>query len=265
MIISRLTKLGALTAAGLMAAVVLAGVVQATLATSPVFNAYDTVQLHYGVGSESDFLRLGASGELGNTLDVCTDGQVVDLWFYIHNSTAASANGADFSGPGVAHNTMVRVAVDETKVGNSHSVVASIDSDETNPVTDSVTINCGDQNIQLKYKKVSHFGTKAPALTDFGNFALVGDIKQGAYLGYQKDGQKGIVPGCWEYRARINVQLQVEVVQPEEEPEEIPEETPEEPPITDTGSDALNYTLAMLVLGSAVVSAAGYKTLSRRN
>ena len=267
---NKLIKLSVFTIAGLMVAVVMSGVVKATLAVTPAFNAYDTVQLHYGVGPESDFLRLGTNGELGNTMDACTDGQVIDLWFYIHNSTAASANGTNFDGAGVASNTVVRVDVNETRTGNSHSVVASIDSDQTNPITDSVTINCAGKDIQLKYKKVSHFGTRAPAMSDFGNFALVGDLQTGAHLGYQKDGQKGIVPGCWEYRARINVQLEVKEV-PAETPEETPKEPPttppvQEPPVPKTGLGGSNHILAMLVLGSAVISATGYRALlSRRN
>ena len=271
----RYIKLSIFTVIGLMMAVVgVAGISSAYATTpqpgtKPSWNTYNSVPLHYGVGSESDFLRLGTNGELGNQMDnVCTDGQLIDLWFYIHNSTAEVGNGTNFDGPGVAHNTVVRLAVNEAKEANSHSIVASINADETKPVSDNVTVNCGDQKIKLKYKKISHFGTKAPSIVGFGNFALIGDIQQGAHLGYQKDGKKGIVPGCWEYRARINVQLEVEVVQPDEpeqpdEPDE-PDE-PEQPTVTETGSGS-DYALAMLVFGSAVVSTVGYRTLlGRRN
>ena len=162
---NKLFKISALSVIGVLSAILLAGPVAATLRTTAVFNAYDGVQLHYGVGSESDFLRLGNSGEMGNTMEVCEDGQTVDLWFYIHNSTAESANGENFDGPGVATNTVVSLDVDEQAEANSHSVVASIDSDQTNPIADDVTITCADENIRLVYKAVTHFGTKAPALT----------------------------------------------------------------------------------------------------
>ncbi len=265
----RIFKISALSIVGLMLAVLAAGVVQATLDTTAIFNAYDNVQLHYGVGSESDFLRLGNSGEQGNTLEACEDGQLVDLWFYVHNSTAESANGADFDGPGVATNTVIGLAVNEGKEARSHSVVASIDSDQTNPLSDSVTITCADKDIKLVYKAVTHFGTKAPALTELGNFSLVGDLREGASLGYQKGDHKGVVPACWQYRARLNIQLQVvEVVEkpapaPEmEEPEKVTEEVTKVP---DTGyNDTFNLTLAMLVLGSAVLAAWGHKAISVR-
>ena len=268
---NKLFKISALSVIGALSAVLLAGPVAANLKTSAVFNAYDGVQLHYGVGSESDFLRLGNSGEKGNALEVCEDGQTVDLWFYVHNSTAESANGKNFDGPGVATNTVIGLDVDETAKANSHSVVASIDSDQTNPITDDVTITCADEKIRLVYKAVTHFGTKAPALTGLGNFTLVGDLQDGASLGYQRGERKGVVPACWQYRARLNVQLEVKVVEeePEEKPETVSEEPEEEPEeattIIDTGvSDAINLTVAMLVLGTAAVAATGHRALTAR-
>ena len=270
---NKIFKISALSVVGLMLAVVVTGTVYAAKeGTTAVFNAYDNVQLHYGVGSESDFLRLGESGELGNTLEACEDGQLVDLWFYVHNSTAESANGADFSGPAVATNTVVGLEVDEDAKARSHSVVASIDSDQTNPINNGVTITCADKDIQLVYKAVTHFGTKAPALTDFGNFSLVGDLTEGASLGYQKGDHEGLVPGCWQYRARLNVQLQVVEVEEvvEEEPEtEIEEEAEEVEPeevtqIAETGYTAINSTLAMLVLSGAAIAAWGHRMVHIR-
>lgn len=266
-------KIGALSVAGLMSAILLAGPVTAALQTTAVFNAYDGVQLHYGVGSESDFLRLGQSGELGNTLEACEDGQLIDLWFYVHNSTAESANGADFDGPGVATNTVISLNVDEDAQARSHSVVASIDSDQTNPLSDSVTITCADKDVQLVYKTVTHFGTTAPALTNLGNFSLVGDITGGASLGYQGGETKGVVPACWQYRARLNVQIQVvEVVEEEEEEEtptiaEEPEEVPEEvTQIIPLGAEGPTFSaLAMFVfLSSAALATASHKLAHRR-
>ena len=271
---NKIFKISALSVVGLMLAVVITGTVHAVAeGTTAVFNAYDNVQLHYGVGSESDFLRLGESGEQGNTLEACENGQLIDLWFYVHNSTAETANGADFSGLGVATNTVIGLEVDEDAQSHSHNVVASIDSDQTNTITDGITITCADKDIQLVYKAVTHFGTKAPALADFGNFSLVGDLREGASLGYQKGEHEGLVPGCWQYRARLNVQLQIVEVVEEEEPEEEPEiettepevEEPEEvTQIAETGYNAINSTLVMLVLGGAAIAAWGHRMLSIR-
>ena len=274
---SKIFKISVLSIVGLMLAVVIAGSVQATQETTPVFNAYNNVQLHYGIGSESDFLRLGNLGEQGNSIEVCEDGQLVDLWFYVHNSTAEIANGDNFDGPGVASGTVIGLDVDEDSVARSHSVVASIDSTQTNPITDAINITCADKDIQLVYKAVTHFGTKAPALTEFGNFSLVGDLRDGASLGYQQGGREGLVPGCWQYRARLNVQLQVvEVVEEEQEEEEVEEEeeTVEEAPqeeeeeeeeeLPPTGDQAITPALAMLVLSSAVFAALGHRAVTVR-
>ena len=268
----KILKVSVLSVVGLMLAVVVTGTVQASQPdTTAIFNAYDNVQLHYGIGSESDFLRLGVSGEQGNSIEVCEDGQLVDLWFYVHNSTAASTNGTDFDGPGVATGTVVDLDVNEDSVARSHSVVASIDSDQTNPITDSVTITCADKDIQLVYKAVTHFGTTAPALTDFGNFSLVGELIDGASLGYQQgDRGEGVVPGCWQYRARLNIQLQVveveEVVEEEETTEEeVVEEEEEEEIISETGgSQVITPALAMLILSASVLAAWGHRAVFAR-
>ena len=185
---------------------------------SPNFNIYNNVKLHYGIGSERDFLRLGTKGELGNSLEACQDGQVIDLWFYVHNGTATNMNVWDYTGPGVAKGTTVKLNVDENVVGRSHSVVGSIDSNQTDPITNGVTISCANKDIKLKYKGVSYFGTPAPVAplnSGYGSYELQGDISKGALLGYTivyGDGTTGVVPGCWDYRARINVQLEVEVL-----------------------------------------------------
>ena len=265
---NKFLRLNALAVVAVMVTVLVAGTVNAALRTSPVFNAYNNVQLHYGVGAESDFLRLGKSGEFGNTLEACQDGQLVDLWFYVHNSTAESANGANFDGPGVATGTVVALAVNDDQVARSHSVFASIDSDQTNAIRDGVTITCADKDISLTYKKISHFGTPAPASAQHGNFSLVGDLRQGASLGYTKGDTSGIVPGCWQYRARINVQLQVNVVEPAKQPEQPEPEKeqpePETPEIPVTGFTVLDPTLATLVMGSAATAAFGYRAATSR-
>lgn len=258
---NKIIKLSGLVVAGLILSVAIAtGVNAINPKTTAIFNAYETVQLHYGVGSEQDFLRLGTRGELGNEIEVCKDGQVVDLWLYVHNSTSEEANYSDFSGPGVATNTKIALDIDESAVGQSHSVVASIDSDQTSPITDGVTITCNQEGKQIKvaYKTVSDFGHKAPALKTLGNFNFdASNILNGALLGYQSDEAEGIVPGCWQYRARINVQLTVSVIEQAEEQEvEMP------PELTETGSQSQALTLALLIIGTITVATIAHRQLA---
>ena len=214
---NRSLKLSLVVMAALITTVVIAGSVKATTRGDwPVFNIYDNVKLHYGVGSESDFLRLGTRGELGNSIEVCEDGKLIDLWFYVHNGIAAQQNGFNFADPGVMTGTTVKLEVDEAKVAESHTIVGSIASDRTNPITDGITITCANRNIKLTYKGVSYFGTPAPVNPNrvhVGAYTLQGDVSQGAFLGYEYgNGTKGVVPGCWEYRARINLQVEVSVL-----------------------------------------------------
>ena len=277
--------LAILMVAGLALAVV--GAQPSAATVQPIFNAYEGVSLHYGTGSESDFLRLGKLGEQGNTIEACTNGQVIDLWMYVHNSKSARQNGTDFDGPGVANNTRVRFAVNQDAPGHLHQLVATIDSDETNAISDNVSIRCRDHAIKVKYKAMTYFGSAAPTATGFDAYDLRGDMLSGALLGYQKGSRKGIVPGCWEYRSRINMQVEIVKVEPEEdepvedepeedepvedEPEEdepVEDETPETPEqiVKNNDGQALALTAVLLAIGSAAVATTGHRTFaSRRN
>ena len=201
---------------------------------------------------EADFLRFGMRGELGNgdDVDFCSD-QTLDLWFYVHNGTSERTNSTsgdwaagnqtaeDFwnadnqalDGPAVAHNTTVRLEVPAETAG-SHVVTASITSDESDAVADSVQIACADETKQVSLiysEETTLLSTRAFAHPDLGGFNLRGDLSSetGAVLGYGDDGQ-GIVPSCWDFSAVIRGKLQI-VVSDETTVEEPPEETPEEP------------------------------------
>ena len=250
-----------------MTSVLVAGAANASTGTvRPYWNTYSEAPMHYGYGPESDFLRLGAKGEGGNQVDVCEDGQVVDLYFYVHNSTPAEANGdpVKLDGPGVSRRTKVKLDVPTTQASNSHTLVATISSDNSDVVTDTVTINCPGKQITLQYLEDSvNMGTSAEDHSTLGEFEMVGNLSVGATLGYEG----GLVPGCWEYRARIGAQVMVSVfdvpVDPEipDEPEEtdVPDE-PEETPRTGIASTSL--TLA--ALGSIVGGVCHQAVVARR-
>ena len=230
---------------------------------------------------EADFLRFGLRGELGNgdDVDFCSD-QTVDVWFYIHNGTAAVNNNTsgnsddtDFDGPAVAHDTTVRLDV-PAEAGNQHLVTASITSDASDDVADSVQINCSDETkqVSLTYLEAETLlSTRAPAHASLGGFNLRGNLADqgGAVLGYGTDGQ-GIVPGCWDYSAVIRGKLQI-VVSDEtpveepgeetpEEPEDTPEDEPEDIPALGPGGAA---PLAAVAL-SSVLGAVSYRAVQSR-
>lgn len=181
------------------------GNVAAQSATGPFFNIHSGVG--NGVGDESDFLRINnATG--GNTAEACTDGQEVNLWFYVHNGQSSLNNGTDYTGSGVATNTVVDIDFNNSGFTNSHEIEASIGAANASTVTDTVDINCGSEQISIEYVS-QNMSTNAPDWTS--PYSLTGNIMNGATLGY--DG--GLVPGCWDYRAYITVTVKVHIEEEE--------------------------------------------------
>ena len=256
-------KLLSLLAATAIFSVVIGGSVTATSHDNrPVFNHKTDVTFvvdddgNQENRDEADFLRFGFRGEQGNgdDIDFCSD-QTLDLWFYIHNGTSEGQNNAagdwrsgdtdnddpfwnadnsTLDGPSVAHNTTVKLDFSD-EATNSHVVTASIKSDESNEVTDSVQITClSDETKQISLEYVEEetlLSTRAPEHGTLGTIDLVGDLASdsGAVLGYGD----GIVPSCFEFASVIRGQLKLIVTEdtelvddPETDPED-PDDTPE--------------------------------------
>lgn len=194
----------------------------------PAFNWYDNVS---GVGDESDFLRIGANAAEGvNTKEVCQEGARLKFWFYIHNGSEPINNGANLDGPGVAVNTRLNLSVPQNQAGNSHDITASISANNADTVADKVTITCATRKVTLEYVGVTDFATTATN-NALGAFTLGGDPINGASLGYPG----GKVPGCWEFRGRLNFEVIVHVQEsPKADPK--PNPVPPELPKTGTGS-----------------------------
>lgn len=156
-----------------------------------------------GIGEEKDFLRIGdANG--GNTAEACTEGQNVNLWFYVHNTNPTELNGPNLDSNAVAKNTKVDLNFKNSSFANSQEIDASVQATNSALASDNAFITCQGQAISLEYVSQSLF-TNAPAFTS--PYALTGSIMDSATLGY--DG--GVVPGCFEYRAFITVIVKVHV------------------------------------------------------
>ena len=167
------------------------------------FNKWDNVA---GIGDESNFVRIDDQNG-PETTEACEDGKTVDVWMYIHNGTSPELNGENYDGPGVAENTVITVDQSPEGASNTHTITGTISADNAPTISDTVTITCGSEEVELKYNGVVRFGATQP------DFKLNGDPINGAQVGF--DG--GRVPGCWDYRATVVVQF--EVVN-EEEPAE---------------------------------------------
>ena len=184
----------------------LVGHVQAaTNPYGPMFNYFTDAP---GVGDEHDFLRIQkADGSRVNSVEQC-EGDV-NMWFYVHNSQAAANNGTDYTGPGVAHDTRLRVQMPAGEK-NSQEIKAFVSASNATTVSDGAFITCGGTPIALNFAGITDIYTTAPE-----GYNLTGDITsaQGATLALK--GKPGdLMPGCWDHRVRLNFKLTIKKQKP---------------------------------------------------
>jgi hypothetical protein len=223
---------------------------KASAEVKPYFNYYHAVD---GVGDEADFLRIGKTAAEGkNTLEACEEGTAVDFWFYIHNGSEPEFNGTNFDGDGVAHNTRLNLSVPQNQKSHSHQIAASISADRADTVHDTATITCGSKNITLEYKGVTDFSTTA-STNVLGEYKLGGDPINGASLGYPG----GVVPGCWDFRGRLNFRVIVHVEQDKTTP---PVSKPKPKALPNTGSG----DVVAIFLATTAVTTLAYAFVGRK-
>lgn len=174
--------------------------VKAATVDGPMFNYFTDAS---GIGDEHDFLRVQKTdGSRVNTLEQC-DGEV-SMWFYVHNSQAAINNGDNYTGPAVAKNTRLRVAM-PTGESKSQEIKAFVSADNAATVSDNAYLTCGNTPISLSYAGLSELYTIAPE-----GYDLTGDLTsaQGAALSL-KGYQGGLMPGCWDHRVRLTFKVKI--------------------------------------------------------
>ena len=170
----------------------------------PLFNYFTDAPSFkgYAIGQEKDFLRIkqGANGTT-NTAEVC-EGDV-SMWFYVHNSQAAFNNGENYTGPGVAKDTRIRVAIPTAK-SQAHVLTGYVSASNANTVSDTATITCGSEATTLEYANNVEIQTNAPE-----GMKINGDITsaQGATIGL--NGKDGVYPGCWDHRVLVTFKVKV--------------------------------------------------------
>ena len=187
------------------------------ISNGPSFNS-GTHSLFGQATSEKDFLRLGVNGEKGNTLTVCRDGTEVKVWFYVHNHAPSDLNGTDLDGSAVATNTTVRLKAATGKYANGHRLHGYIDSDQTSPINNSVTIQCGSKKIALEYSDIDVSRLKDTSSTSpgpdkaaWGKYSLWSNpLNSNAQIGFRG----GKMPGCWHYRMVMVFKFKVRVSSP---------------------------------------------------
>jgi hypothetical protein len=170
----------------------------------PGFNVFTGVP---GVGDESDFLRGRVSGSSADFTDpvndACVDGTQYSVRAYVHNAANQTLND-NGTGPGVAHDTKVKVSVPTT---TASKITGTISASNAASVTDTLTINCNGKTMQLSYVN----GTAIEQRMD-GTTAPLNDsiVSTGALIGSHD--VNGDMWGCFEQRVLVFLKVQVKEV-----------------------------------------------------
>lgn len=172
----------------------------------PGFNVFTGVP---DVGNESDFMRGRVSGSSNPFTDPvndsCADNTQYSVRIYVHNGANQTLNN-NGTGPGVAHNTKVKVGVPSTTASN---ITGTISASNAASVNDTLTINCNGKTMQLSYVTGSAIQQHMDGTTDPLSDSIV---TTGAPIGTKSP--NGDMWGCFEQRVLVFLKVQVKEVPP---------------------------------------------------
>lgn len=226
-------------------------IASAEIITTPLFNRYTDVS---GIGDEKDFLRvLNADGSTINTKEICSgEGE---LWMYVHNGQGSQNNddtskpGA-YDGIGVARDTRVKLSLPNTYT-NSTTATGTVSASNAPFVTDTAFVTCGSKKVKVEFVAVESVKTTHPS----GKYTLTGDITSGNGALLSFDGNNGVVPGCWDYRALITIKVRVVEEPPKPIPQTLVCTTMNTPIVTDRTKRTVSVSLnAGTATGGASIS-----------
>lgn len=174
----------------------------------PAFNLYTGVP---GEGDETDFLRgkeeTNSGSSTTNVQSACDNGTRYTLRVYVHNIANQTLNNGG-SGPGVARDTKVRVALPTQNTASNFNMSSVISASNATTVSDGMTITCANgKKVKLSYVSGSakqftgHTGTKAISDTVVTTGAKIGTIEP-----------DGNVWGCFGQRVWVTLVVKVEEV-----------------------------------------------------
>lgn len=184
---------------------------EATGLNQPGFNVFTGVP---GYGDESNFVNGRVSGSSAAFTDPvndpCTSGTQFSVRVYVHNAANQTLNNGG-SGPGVAHNTKVKVALPNTTAGN---IRGTISASNAGSVSDTLTINCTNG----KTMTMSYVAGSAIQQRMNGATAPLSDniVTSGAAIGTLSP--NGEMWGCFDQR--VLVYLKVEVKEAPQPPQQ---------------------------------------------
>jgi uncharacterized repeat protein (TIGR01451 family) len=150
-----------------------------------------------------------ASGGYSDGTQV-TDGEKVLLRVYVHNDASANLDNPNNTGPGVAHNTSVRVYL-PTATATALQANAYVDASNANPleVSDSTGFSA---NSPFSLSYVTGSATAYNHAHPTGMPLSDSIVTTGAPIGYQQaDGNQ---PGCFQYVNLVTVEAVVHMAKP---------------------------------------------------
>ena len=171
---------------------------------TPTFNAYTGVP---DVGNESDFFRVRVDGDsaepVSDLSSSCELGKKFQYRVYVHNG-ASQYNNANGSGPSVAKDTKVKVALPGNEA-SSFTSTATISSSNAATVSDIATIQCNDGRLV----KLSYVAGSAQQYNPGSGVQPLSDsiVTTGAPIGTM--GPDGNMYGCWEQRVWVRLVVEV--------------------------------------------------------
>ncbi|MEO8785071.1 MAG: hypothetical protein ABI221_01990 [Candidatus Saccharimonadales bacterium] len=172
--------------------------------TGPVFNSFTNTPSY---GDERDFVQVSPNGSQNFTDDVTAKpGDTISVRVYVHNNANQNTNE---SGLGIAKNTNVRVYL-PTGSANGFDIAGYVSASNAKQarVYDTGRVTDAGQKVSLSYvpgsAKIYNDGPwkNGVALPD----AVVSDA--GTPIGY--NALNGDLPGCFNYRAVIILQVKVQ-------------------------------------------------------
>src|SRR5581483_7076326 len=192
-----------------------------TIFKTPIFNHYCDVP--NGVGDEPDFVRvrqdMNGNNEdnqnnplyTGGTLNAaCNDGDIYDVWTYVHND-AASAYNDNGNGSAVAHNVNMALTANKiNQTGSSFMFSSSVSASDAAGVQDNTTLNCGSKTVKLTLvPNTVHTYSQQYNWHNLADSSVNSTFKIGSpNLG------SGVQWGCAEYRIVVVYTVKVENVTP---------------------------------------------------
>lgn len=203
-----------------------------TTSSTPVFN--NICGVPEGINNEANFVRIrqnvngndmnnnsNPAYSIGTLSATCNTGTKFDVWNYLHNDASSNDNpNTNPSNPSaVAKNVQEDLAA-QFGVGSHFNFSDTITASNAATVTDSASLNCGNQQVNLSivpgsvhiYSAPYNSWQNLPTNTVNGSGANVPLTVGSPIMG------SGQMWGCWNYRIVIVYQVQTTVVAPKVTP-----------------------------------------------